>query len=92
MDGSTSNGAGPIEPGSPLGEHAYGRAALILAESLMHALVEKGVISREDFIEIVEGAGEVENELATANGSCPASNGGMLLPSLATAFKKELGR
>jgi len=58
----------------------------------MHCLVEKGAISREEFIEIVEGAAEVDHELVTSYASTPADQSGSLLYPLATAFKKELGR
>ena len=90
MHDSKSNGAGPVEPPAFPGDHAQGRAALLLAESLMHALVAKGIISREVFVEIVEGAAEVEREFVQSNGSYPAQRDGTLLSPLATAFKREL--
>jgi hypothetical protein len=69
-----------------------GQAALLLIESLMHSLIGKGVLSREDFIEIVDGAAEVEEELVAANAQFPSVNGGSFLSLLADAFKIELGR
>lgn len=69
-----------------------GQAALLLTESLMHALVAKDALSREEFIEVVEGAAEVEHELITANASTPPDEGGSFLYPLANAFRKELGR
>jgi hypothetical protein len=58
----------------------------------MHALIAKGVLTREDFIEVVEGAAEVELELAEARASVPAGYDGSLLSPLANAFRSELGR
>ena len=89
MDGSTFNGAGS---GTPFRGQSHGQAALLLSESLMHCLVAKGVISREDFVDIVEGAAEVESELVDANASAPADRSGSLLSPLAHAFRRELER
>ena len=89
MDSFKLNGSSQL--GAAAG-HTHGQAALLLVESLMHALLEKGVISREDFIETVEGAAEVEHELVTANASLPSDSGGSLLYPMAAAFRKELGR
>lgn len=65
---------------------------MLLVESLMHALVAKGVISKEEFIETIESAAEVEHELGLANVSEPSDNSGSLLHPLAAAFRKDLGR
>lgn len=92
MTFSETNGAGSTETGHVLPGLAQGRAAVLLTESLMHALVHKGVISKEEFIEIVEGAAEVEAELISSREGYPADRGGALLPTLATALKRELGR
>ena len=70
----------------------HGQAALLLVESLMHTLVQKSVISREDFIEAVEGAAEVERELVLANASAPSDSSGSILYPLADAYRKELGK
>lgn len=76
--------------GSPPRGHSQGQAALLLTESLMHCLVEKGVLSRDDFIEIAEGAAEVEQELVDMSGSSPADREGSHLSLLAEAFRNEL--
>ena len=86
-NGSTSVGSG----GRPQG-WTHGQAALLLVESLMHTLVQKSAISREDFIETVESAAEVERELVIANASAPSDSNGSILYPLADAFRKELGR
>ena len=89
MDSFKPNGSSQL---SATAGHTHGQAALLLVESLMHALLEKGVISREDFIETVEGAAEVEQELVNARASSPSDSNGSLLYPLADAFRKELGR
>ena len=43
---------------------APGHAALLLVESLIHGLCERGVLSAEQAIEIVERAAEVQSDLA----------------------------
>jgi hypothetical protein len=48
-------------PGSSDGQ---GRAALLLAESLLHALAETGRLTTEEIISVAEGAYEVAAELA----------------------------
>ena len=91
-DFSSINGDGPFGPNEIFEGLAQSRAALLLVESLMHALVAKGTISREEIIEIVEGSAEVEHELMALNASYPPNHNASLLYSLAAAFKKELGR
>jgi hypothetical protein len=89
MDIPSTNGAFP--PGRGAVADAHGRAGLLLTESLMHCLVEKGVISREDFIGIVDAAAEVECMPASANGSSDDDQVNSLLYPLANAFRRELG-
>ena len=92
MDISAFGGSGSGEVGArPVGQR-HGQAALLLVESLMHALLEKGVISREEFLETVEAAAEVEHELMTEDASVPADAIGSHLFPLAAVFRRELGR
>ena len=88
---ATANAADQVEPDAVPVNDAHGRAALLLAESLMHALVAKDIISREDFVEIVDGAAEVETKMVISNDTSPILENGSLLPPLAGAFKRELG-
>ncbi len=92
MDRPTLNGSTLIGSGANLEEGRHGQAALLLVESLMHSLLRKDVISREDFVETVEGAAEVEHELASANASSPSDSSGSLLYPLAAAFRREMGQ
>jgi hypothetical protein len=92
MDAPETNGASRLDSRDRPDGHSHGQAALLLVESLMHALMAKRVISREDFVETVEGAAEVELELVLAEASSPPDATGSFLYPLADAFRKELGR
>ena len=61
----------PVEPFDPpvIDEpDAHGQAALLLTESLIHALVDKGQLSVADALEVIETAADVKVEVATAAG------------------------
>ena len=93
MDNFTNNGATPPRSESTSRQDSgHGQAAMLLVESLMHTLLEKGIISREEFIEIVEGAAEVEQDLVSAQACSPSDTEGSLLNPLAAAFRQEIGR
>lgn len=47
---------------------AHGQAALLLAESMLHALVEQRLISVDEAIATVRSAAEVKEERAQAEG------------------------
>ena len=47
---------------------AHGQAALLLTESLIHALVDKGQLSVADAVEVIETAADVKVEVATVAG------------------------
>lgn len=46
---------------------AHGQAALLLTESLLHALVANAVLSNGQAVEVIEIAAEVKVEVATAD-------------------------
>lgn len=47
---------------------AHGQAALLLAESILHALVDSGTLSNSEAVEVVRTAASVKLEVATAAG------------------------
>lgn len=47
---------------------AHGQAALLLTESLIHALVDRSMLTIADAIEVIEIAQEVKLEVATLDG------------------------
>jgi hypothetical protein len=47
---------------------AHGQAALLFAESILHMLVERSILSVEDAVSVVQTATEVKLELATEAG------------------------
>jgi len=60
-------------PVSPKPEpDAHGQAALMLGESLLHMLVEKGLLTNTDAMDVVQTAAEVKAEVATASGESQA--------------------
>lgn len=52
---------------------AHGQAAMLLVESLIHALVAQNVITVEEAIEIVDVAADVKREVAADLGDSPAT-------------------
>lgn len=71
---------------------AHGQAALVLAESLLHALVEATILTSDEIIDAIETACEVKFESATAAGE---SNARMqaslaLLKGIARSFRSDL--
>lgn len=73
------DGRGMINP--------YGRAALLLVESLIHSLVEKAVLTRAEAIEVIDVAVDVEEELALAEHSPGSPMHKSLLAPLAASFR-----
>lgn len=47
---------------------AHGQAALLLAESILHALVDTSVMTNAEAITVVTAAADVKREVATAAG------------------------
>lgn len=57
-DGGGARGDGP-DP--------HGQAALLLVESLIHVLVEKGALTREEALDVVQTSTEVKTDIASGN-------------------------
>ena len=85
MDNPIFNGSTQAAHGATL-DQRHGQAALLLVESLMHVLLEKGVISQEEFVETVEGAAEVEHELVKEKASTPGSRNSIVSLSFSPGF------
>ena len=77
-----SDGAAAAEP--------HCRAAQLRVESLLHALVAKGVLKAGEAIDIIDIAGDVEAELAGASDHTRESGETFLAP-LAHTFRIERG-
>ena len=92
LDIPQTNGANPDGADFTTNGGVQDHSALLLVESLMHFLVSKGVISRADFIEIVDDAGDAECELRGVQRLSPSDSNGSILYTLAAAFRRELGR
>jgi hypothetical protein len=74
-----TDGSGAIDP--------HGRAALLLVESLIHALVEKATLTRGEAIEVIDIAVDVEEELALAEHVPGSPLRKSLLAPLAASFR-----
>ncbi len=49
----------------------HGQAALLLVESLIHALISRSVITAQEAVDLVEVAGDVATSLADERGETP---------------------
>lgn len=73
-DPPTSTATMDARPAPPPREpDAHGQAALLLAESTLHALLEAKLLSRADVVEAVRTAAAVKIELADAEGESAAT-------------------
>ena len=52
---------------------AHGQAALLLAESMLHALVERGLLTSEQAAAVVQVASEVKEEVAETTAESPGT-------------------
>ncbi|MFC4594323.1 hypothetical protein [Sphingobium tyrosinilyticum] len=73
---------------------AYGQAAMLLVESLIHALIARSVISVVDAVEIVGVAAEVKEEIGLELGDGPATmqRSVTLLRAISASLKPDIER
>lgn len=93
MDDTPFDGA---RPGSrmdipPLATDGHGRAALLLAESLIHGLIARSVLTVADAIEIIEVAAEVERDPGLAGSAGDGDDAARTAPSLLRPLAESLG-
>lgn len=67
-----------------------GAAALLLAESLIHALVKRSILSVAEAIEVIEIAAEVERELDATGLGPPFGDFRSVLAPMALALRADL--
>ena len=72
IENDNDNVSGPPN-GSAYDGDAHGRAAMLLVESLIHALIARSALTVEDAIEVVEVAADVDMELALELDIAPAT-------------------
>ena len=63
-----------------------GRIALMLCESLLHVVVEEGVLSKAKAIEAIETVAELTREMADGNPAVEAHIAADLIKSIAESF------
>lgn len=79
----------PVNPDETFREpDAYGQAAMLLVESLLHSLIARSLLTLEDALEIVGIAADVKVEVADSLGDSPATMAKSL--SLLTSISKSL--
>lgn len=93
MSAETHNGGAPHSPNGdePPPRHyptedANIRTTLMLVESLIHALIEKGIFTLDEAVEMLETVADLEEEMVVDPGKAPLS----LVAPLAAAFRFEL--
>ncbi|HEV2505155.1 MAG TPA: hypothetical protein VGV39_18915 [Mesorhizobium sp.] len=74
------------------GPDAYGQAALLLVESLIHALIAASVISLQEAVEVVDIAADVKEDIAESLGDSPAtlSQSLTLLQTISDSLRRDL--
>lgn len=69
---------------------SHGKAALLLVESLIHGLIERGTLTVVQAIEIIDAAVEVEDEIGLASGNPREITVPSLLTPIAASLRLEL--
>ncbi|WP_379071643.1 hypothetical protein ACFJIU_12130 [Mesorhizobium sp. UC74_2] len=74
------------------GPDAHGQAALLLVESLIHALIAGSVITVQEAVEVVETAADVKQEIAESLGDSPDRLGQSLtlLQTISDSLKQDV--
>ena len=68
-------------------DYAHGQAALMLCESLLHLLVEEGVITKTKAIEAIDGVAELARESTKLDGRrAKLSHAMALVETIADSF------
>lgn len=71
-DGIANDNMDPLRP-NPGAQEPAGYAALLLVESLLHGMIERGLLSVGDAIDITDVAAEVKAEIAEEIGDTPST-------------------
>jgi hypothetical protein len=80
----------PVRP-SKSEPDAHGQAALLLAESLVHMLVDQRILSLNQAIEVIQIAAEVKTEVAEAAGESKTrmNESLALLANMSNSFESD---
>lgn len=68
----TQRSNGFAQPPARVEPDAHGQAALLLAESTLHTLVTKGVLTHAEAVDVIRSAADVKEEVAMAAGESEA--------------------
>lgn len=91
---SNDNDAPPVGGLNGREPDAHGQAALLLVESLLHALVAKSLLSVQDAIDVVQIAAEVKEAVGPDLGDTPATRAKSLtlLRTIGNSLAADLAR
>jgi hypothetical protein len=80
-----------LAPPSKIEPDAHGQAALLLAESLIHMLVDHRILSLDQAVEVIQIAAEVKTEVAAAAGESKARmhESLALLANISNSFESD---
>lgn len=80
-------------PPSPEHCNAQGQAAILLVESLIHALIDRSVITVETAVEVIDAALEVSEEIDEQPADQKLRQGAStLLKAMSRSFRTDLPR
>lgn len=76
----------------PGAQDAYGQAALLLVESLIHGLKERSVLTLAEAVDIIETAADVQYDLADAADGAGSGlrHAASLLTAMATSLRSDM--
>lgn len=71
---------------------AYGQAALLLVESMLHGLIDHSLLTVEQAVELVDIAGEVKGDIGADLGDTPVTlqTSLALLANIGTSLRADL--
>lgn len=91
MPDQTRDGIFRLRFHNPTHPDQQSQSALLLVESLIHALIAKSVLTLPEAIEIIEVAEDVELEMTrSANGAMPPNAKASLLGPIAKSLRTNL--
>lgn len=87
---STNEASSPVVS-PPLEADAHGKAALLLAESTLHALVEASALTCVEAVAVIQSTADVEREqAATGNKTTDVLSSAGLLDRIQGSFESDL--
>jgi hypothetical protein len=77
------------ESNEPISPNPQGHVALMLCESILHVLVERGVITKATGIEVIETVRDATHEMADDDPSAPNRTAAILAMEILQSFEAK---